>query len=71
LVTNGRKWDRILVVGDQTATKPSHGRAAEGLHHNDFGCSGPPIAAAISRLLDKLGMNNRTQVALLAQQAGL
>jgi DNA-binding NarL/FixJ family response regulator len=29
------------------------------------------IKAHISRLLDKLGMNNRTQVALLAQQAGL
>jgi DNA-binding NarL/FixJ family response regulator len=29
------------------------------------------IKAHISRLLDKLGLNNRTQVALLAQQAGL
>ena len=29
------------------------------------------IKAHISRLLDKLGMNNRTQVALLAQEAGL
>jgi DNA-binding NarL/FixJ family response regulator len=29
------------------------------------------IKAHISRLLDKLGMNNRTQVALMAQEAGL
>jgi DNA-binding NarL/FixJ family response regulator len=29
------------------------------------------VKAHISRLLDKLGMNNRTQVALLAQEAGL
>jgi DNA-binding NarL/FixJ family response regulator len=37
----------------------------------DLHLSTATIKAHISRLLDKLGMNNRTQVALLAQEAGL
>ena len=37
----------------------------------DLHLSTATIKAHISRLLDKLGMNNRTQVALMAQEAGL
>jgi len=37
----------------------------------DLHLSTATVKAHISRLLDKLGMNNRTQVALLAQEAGL
>ena len=37
----------------------------------DLHLSTATIKAHVSRLLDKLGLNNRTQVALMAQEAGL
>jgi DNA-binding NarL/FixJ family response regulator len=64
--TMARLTPRERQIVESLARGRTNAEIASELH-----LSTATIKAHISRLLDKLGMNNRTQVALLAQEAGL
>ena len=64
--TMARLTPRERQIVEALARGRTNAQIASELH-----LSTATIKAHISRLLDKLGMNNRTQVALLAQEAGL